>query len=49
MWSMLMFLIILKIRLSQMYFEAFVWGTSPYTYDSRPYYKVESTTKLDAP
>jgi ATP-dependent DNA helicase RecG len=29
-----------------MYFEAFVWGHQPYTYDSRPYYKVESTTKL---
>lgn len=28
------------------YFEAFVWGHQPYTYDSRPYYKVESTTKL---
>lgn len=30
-----------------MYFvDAFVWGHQPYTYDSRPYYKVESTTKL---
>ena len=29
-----------------MYFEAFVWGHQPYTYDSRPYYKIESTTKL---
>lgn len=29
-----------------MYFGAFVWGRQPYTYDSRPYYKVESTTKL---
>lgn len=29
-----------------MYFEAFVWGHQPYTYDSRPYYKVKSTTKL---
>ena len=29
-----------------MYFEAFVWGTAPYTYHGSPYYKVESTTKL---
>lgn len=29
-----------------MYFDAFVWGHQPYTYDSRPYYKVESTSKL---
>lgn len=29
-----------------MYFEAFVWGHQPYTYNSRPYYRVESTTKL---
>lgn len=29
-----------------MHFGAFVWGRQPYTYDSRPYYKVESTTKL---
>lgn len=29
-----------------MYFDAFVWGHQPYTYNSRPYYKVESTTKL---
>ena len=28
------------------YFDAFVWGHSPYTYDGRPYYKVESTTKV---
>ena len=29
-----------------LYFEAFVWGTAPYTYHGSPYYKVESTTKL---
>ncbi len=29
-----------------MYFDTFVWGRQPYTYDSRPYYKIESTTKL---
>jgi ATP-dependent DNA helicase RecG len=29
-----------------MYFEAFVWGSAPYTYHGSPYYKVESTTKL---
>lgn len=29
-----------------MYFEAFVWGHQPYTYDNRPYYKVESTTQV---
>ncbi|MGI6223798.1 MAG: helix-turn-helix domain-containing protein [Prevotella sp.] len=28
------------------YFNAFVWGNSPYTYEGRPYYRVESTTKL---
>lgn len=33
-------------RVIAMYFGAFVWGQQPYTYDSRPYYKVESTTKL---
>ena len=27
------------------YFEAFAWGKTPYTYHGRPYYKVESTTK----
>ena len=26
------------------YFDAFVWGHVPYTYNGRPYYKVESTT-----
>ena len=29
-----------------MYFEAFVWGSAPYTYHGTPFYKVESTTKL---
>ncbi len=33
-------------KIIAMYFETFVWGRQPYTYDSRPYYKVESTTKL---
>ena len=28
------------------YFDAFVWGHLPYTYDGRPYYKVESTTRV---
>lgn len=27
------------------YFEAFVWGRTPYTYHGCPYYRVESTTK----
>lgn len=27
------------------YFDAFAWGHIPYTYNGRPYYKVESTTK----
>jgi ATP-dependent DNA helicase RecG len=28
------------------YFEAFVWGHKPYTYNGCPYYKVESTTRM---
>ena len=28
------------------YFDAFVWGHVPYTYNGRPYYKVESTTRV---
>lgn len=28
------------------YFETFVWGHPPYTYQGRPYYKIESTTKV---
>ena len=28
------------------YFDAFVWGHVPYTYNGRPYYKVESTTRI---
>ena len=32
-------------KLIAMYFEAFVWGSTPYTFHGRPYYKVESTTK----
>lgn len=27
------------------HFDAFVWGNEPYTYDGKPYYRVESTTK----
>ena len=27
------------------HFDAFVWGSEPYTYDGKPYYRVESTTK----
>ena len=27
-------------------FEPFVWGHQPYTYSGRPFYRVESTTKL---
>lgn len=42
--NILIFLNVLAIKLSP--FETFVWGHQPYTYDSRPYYKVESTTKL---
>lgn len=26
--------------------EPFVWGRQPYTYNGRPFYRVESTTKL---
>ena len=29
-----------------MYFEPWVWGHTPYTCNGRPYYKVESTTKV---
>ena len=29
-----------------MYFEPWVWGRTPYTCNGRPYYKVESTTKV---
>ena len=28
------------------YFDTFVWGHVPYTYSGRPYYKVESTTRV---
>lgn len=28
-----------------MHFDAFVWGKEPYTYNGKPYYRVESTTK----
>lgn len=27
------------------HFDAFVWGNEPYTYEGKPYYRVESTTK----
>ena len=29
-----------------MYFDPWVWGRTPYTCNGRPYYKVESTTKV---
>lgn len=32
-------------KLIVIYFSAFVWGHEPYTYDGKPYYRVESTTK----
>ena len=32
-------------KLIVIYFDAFVWGHEPYTYDGKPYYRVESTTK----
>lgn len=33
-------------KLICMYFDGYTFGCRPYTYDGRPYYKVESTTKI---
>ncbi len=33
-------------KLICMHFDGYTFGSRPYTYDGRPYYKVESTTKI---
>ncbi len=35
-----------KNKIIVLNFEPFIWGHQPYTYNGRPYYRVESTTKM---
>lgn len=36
----------LKNKIIVLRFEPFAWGKRPYTYNGRPYYRIESTTKV---